>query len=115
MIQVRLYSPTGEKGEKVSLSLRKSDVGYRLWTAIQKGEGNVSELTALDSGNLALSRLAKLYSVEELREAIQRRRAEMARESEELIALDAFLEQNPEFAEPQGGDAAVRSSYRRRA
>lgn len=110
-ITVRLYSETGEKGTRVGLALRKADVGARLLRALQdaeqmkKGGFTVTDLDRLDSGELPMSKIASLYTPQEIKEAIQRRMTEIDREGEELSALSAMLHTTL-FTAAQGGERA---------
>jgi hypothetical protein len=92
-----LFTANGERGPRVGLALSKSDVGARLIRAFQdadlmrKGGFSIGDLTRLDSGELPLSKIASLYSGDEIETAIKSRLEEIAVEGEELSALRELL------------------------
>ena len=114
------YDGTGKRGDSFTLALPKSDVAYRVLQRLQKSEPgfDLPDLEAIDSGGFSWSKLTRLFTPEELRHAIARRRESLARESSELIHLDEALDDllnDEKMQAAQGGDAAVRASYRKRA
>lgn len=113
-IKVRLYTATGERGEQIGLALRPGDVSVRLWRALQdpdaikKGGLHLRDMDKLASGEIPLSKIASLYSPQEIRQAIQRRMQEINRESSELEALEALLHSDG-WADALGGPAASKT------
>lgn len=120
MIEVLIRKSDGDT-ERVGLALRKSDVGHRLWTALQKGQEGIvlSDMTSLDSGRLPISKLKLIgYTPDEIERAIEKRLAEIDAETDELRELRQLLgdrEQWEKWAQAQGGDPAAQGSSRRRS
>jgi hypothetical protein len=92
----------------VMVDLPKARVFYRLQQALVGGEPGVlyKSLEQIDTGKLPLSTLARVYSPEEIRGAIQKRRSAVQAEGEALDELLTMLEDPAFWSAAQGGEQA---------
>lgn len=107
MISVKRYCATAAmpRGEDVTYDLRKGEVLTRLSRAIAHNEEDFSadDLARLDAGLLPESRLARLFTHDELRSALQRRIGALASEQD---ALQRMMHRLP--GDPSGEAGGVR-------
>jgi hypothetical protein len=108
LIRCKVYSPTGQSLGSVTLDILKARAGYRLQQALfTKGSGVVpGDLLKLDSGQLLLSTLAKVYTPDEIRAAIVKHRTAIEAEREGLDELLARLEDPGFWSASAGGEQA---------
>jgi hypothetical protein len=111
MITLALNDHRGRRVGRVTLPLSKSEVATRVLDRLQKGDltpaGAQHQLVSIDSGAFPYGTLAKLFTPDEIRDALERRLDSLSVEEEELHALREILAAH-DAARAGGGDSVSR-------